>query len=54
MVKTAERGRRESAILAILKEGELPYTPGVMSWLSERLDKKSSRITKADVKTLLS
>ena len=54
MVKTAERGRRESAILAILKEGELPYTPGVMSWLSERLDKKASRITKADVKTLLS
>ncbi|MFC1782250.1 hypothetical protein ACFL02_01525 [Planctomycetota bacterium] len=51
--KTAERTRREESMLAILKQGQFPYTPGVMSWLSERLDKKASRITPADVKALL-
>ncbi len=51
--KTAERTRREVSMLAILKQGQFPYTPGVMSWLSERLGKKATRITEADVKALL-
>ena len=51
--KTAERTRRELSMLSILKQGQFPYTPGVMSWLSERLGKKATRITPADVKALL-
>ena len=51
--KTAERMRRQKSILAIVKKGKLPYTPGVMSWLSDRLGKKASNITSADVKALL-
>jgi hypothetical protein len=52
-VKDAERDRREIAMLKILKEGELPYTPGVMSWLSVKLGKKASKITRNDVTALV-
>ncbi len=51
--KLKERERRQGQILTILKDGKLPYAPGVMSWLSEKLDKKASRITDADVQGLL-
>ena len=51
--KTAERTRREESMLAILGKGQMPYTPGVMSWLSAHLNKKASRITPTDVKALL-
>ncbi|MCK5270011.1 MAG: hypothetical protein KAJ46_04470 [Sedimentisphaerales bacterium] len=53
MTKTKERTRREEQMQAILKQGELPYTPGVMSWLSGQLGKKASRVTSEDVKSLL-
>ena len=53
MTKARERTRREEQIQAILKQGELPYTPGVMSWLSGQLGKKASRVTSEDVKSLL-
>jgi len=52
-MKEAERDRREEAMLGILKSGELPYTPGVMSWLSVKLGKKASNITQKDVKALI-
>ena len=52
--KEMERDRREAAMLEILKDGELPYTPGVMSWLSVKLDKKAARITPKDIAALVS
>ncbi len=51
--KTRERARRDARMLETIKAGSLPYTPDVMSWLSVSLDKKSSRITGDDLKTLL-
>lgn len=51
--KAAECGRREKQIISLLKEGELPYTPGIMSWLSDKLGKKAKQITTEDVKTLI-
>ena len=51
--KEAERCRREQQMIAIMKQSQFPYTPGVMSWLSVKLDKKSSQIIAADVKPLL-
>jgi len=51
--KDAERDRRETAMLKILKNGELPYTPGVMSWLSVKLGKKAAKITQNDVSALV-
>jgi len=53
LTKANERTRRDEQMQAILKQGELPYTPGVMSWLSEQLGKKASRVTSEDVKGLL-
>jgi hypothetical protein len=53
VLKVKERVRRETRMKAILKNGKLPYTPPVMSWLSEQLDKPSVRITQADIDSLL-
>ena len=51
--KASEHSRRDELMLDIIKQGELPYTAGVMSWLSAKLGKKASKIVSADVKTLL-
>lgn len=51
--KAAASRRRDTQMLTLLKEGQFPYTPGIMSWLSRHLGKKASRITAADVKPLL-
>jgi hypothetical protein len=36
-------------MLEAVKAGKLPYVPWVMSWLSAKLEKRSTRITQADV-----
>lgn len=51
--KEGERNRRDEQMTGILKAGKLPYTQGVMSYLSARLGKKASRITTDDVQSLL-
>ena len=51
--KDRERARRDARMVDAVRAGELPYAPTVMSWLSRKLDKPSTRITPADVKTLL-
>jgi hypothetical protein len=51
--KVLETGRREKCMLSILKQGKLPYTPGVMSWLSDQTGKKASQISAEDVQSLL-
>jgi hypothetical protein len=51
--KAKERARRGSRMLETIKQGKLPYSPAVMSWLSAQLDKRSKLITEADVKHLL-
>ncbi len=52
--KTKERARREERMLGLVRQGKLPYTPPVMSWLSVQLDKPSRQITQADVDKLVS
>jgi hypothetical protein len=51
--KDPERARRDARMHAALRDGSLPYTPVVMSWLSRKLDKPARKITDADIKTLL-
>ena len=51
--KTAERVRRDQRMIVKLQNGSLPYAPAVMSWLSRSLDKKSTRITPDDIKSLI-
>jgi hypothetical protein len=52
IVKVKERARRDARMLQTVKKGKLPYLPHVMSWLSVKLDKPSTRITQKDVDTL--
>jgi len=51
--KTNERARRDARMREKLKAGSLPYTPAVMSWLSQKLGQRSSRITQDQVNSLL-
>ena len=53
LVKTKERARRRDRLIEALKQGKLPYSPTVMSWLSAELDKPSRLITQEDVNRLL-
>ena len=53
ILKTKERVRRDARMRATIKQGKLPYTPPVMSWLSVQLSKPSRLITQADVEQLL-
>jgi hypothetical protein len=53
LLKDKERARREKRMRETLQKGKLPFGPHVMSWLSERLDKPSTRITQADVDKFL-
>jgi hypothetical protein len=52
--KVAERERRTLRMKSLIKQGKLPYTPPVMSWLSQELDKPSRLITQAEVDRLVS
>lgn len=51
--KAKERVRRDARMMGELKARSLPYAPAVMSWLSRKLDKASSKITTDDVKSIL-
>jgi hypothetical protein len=53
ILKAKERARRDARMRATVKQGKLPYTPPVMSWLSTQLDKPSRLITKQDIDRLL-
>jgi hypothetical protein len=51
--KSKERARRDARMLEVVKNGRLPYTPPVLSWLSARLNKPGRLITQDDVSRLL-
>ena len=51
--KDRERARRDARMVNAVQAGQLPYPPAVMSWLSRKLDKPSTKITSEDDKTLL-
>ena len=53
VLKKKERARRDVRMLGLLKVGQVPFIPSIMSWLSEKLDKPSTRITQADVDEIL-
>ncbi len=52
--KEAEQDRRDAHMVELIKAGEFPYTPGVMSWVSLKLDKKASQLKPEDVQGLVS
>jgi hypothetical protein len=52
ILKTKERARRDGRMMETIKNGKLPYAPAVMSWLSEKLGKRSSLLTQDEVDRL--
>ena len=50
LLKTKERARRHLRMVDLIKKGNLPFIPSIMSWLSGQLDKPSRLITADDVK----
>ena len=40
-------------MFATIQAGHLPFTPWVMSWLSVKLDKRSTSITAEDVESVI-
>ena len=53
-LKVKERARRNERIAGMIQQqGKLPYTPVVMSWLSQELNKPSRLITQDEVDQLL-
>lgn len=50
--KRKERTQRDAKMVGLIKAGTFPYTPSVMSWVSEQLGKRSSLLTEAEVKAL--
>jgi hypothetical protein len=54
IVKVKERARRDARMLETIKKAKPPYLPHVLSWLSAKLEKPSSRITPEDVKSFKS
>lgn len=49
VLKVKERERRDKRMTELVKNSQPPYTPAVQSWLSQKLDKPSTRITQEDV-----
>jgi hypothetical protein len=52
--KAAERERRDARMIDVVRKGKLPFTPPVMSWLSTKLNKRSSLISQDEVDKLVS
>ena len=52
MRKEKERNRREKRMLGLVRGAKPPYTPTVLSWLSQAIGKPGTQITKADVDKL--
>ena len=52
-VKDKERARRDVRMREKVRQGSLPYTPAVMSWLSRTVGKPAGRITPEDIQALL-
>lgn len=51
-LKRKERAQRDAKMVALIKAGQFPYIPSVMSWASVRLGKRAALLTEAEVKAL--
>jgi len=51
-LKRKERVQRDAKMVGLIKAGQFPYIPSVMSWASVQLGKRSALLTEAEVKGL--
>lgn len=52
-LKADERQRRATRMLDLIRKGQYPYTPAVMSWVSVQLDKPARLISSDEVQALV-
>jgi len=52
-LKRKERANRDKKMVELIQKGKFPYTPAIMSWVSEKLGKPSTQATEADVQELI-
>lgn len=52
-LKAGERQRRTTRMLELIRKGQYPYTPAVMSWVSAQLDKPARLVTPDEVQALV-
>lgn len=50
--KRKERASRDKKMAMLLEKGTFPYTPSIMSWVSEKLGKPSTQITADEAKAI--
>ena len=51
--KRKERNRKDERMLEAVKAGTLPYVPAIMSWISTKLNKRSSLLKAEDIQKLV-
>lgn len=51
-LKRKERAARDARMKELLGKGTFPYTPSIMSWVSEKLGKPSKQVTEAETMEL--
>lgn len=49
-LKRKERANRDKKMAELIKKGQFPFIPAVMSWLSVKLNKPASRIQEAEAR----
>lgn len=52
-LKEAERRRRDERMRLKLRSAKPPFAPALMSWMSQKLEKRASQVTAQDIKSLL-
>ncbi len=52
-LKRKENANRDKRMKQLIKAGSPPYSPAVMSWASEKLNKRSAGITAEEYKSLV-
>ena len=48
LLKRKERANRDKRMAALVSKGTFPYTPVVMNWLSDKLNKPASEISQEE------
>jgi hypothetical protein len=51
-LKRKEKTNRDARIKKLIQTGTFPYTPAVMSWASDKLNKRAAGITAEELKAL--
>ncbi len=52
LLKRKERAARDARMKELISKGTFPFTPPIMTWVSEKLGKPAKKVTEAEAKAL--